>query len=70
MPADIFSIATSGNEFQPLQYQNTEAALITGTKGSSTTNGNTFSVDYKADPGFDHEQGAYQLELIYTVTPE
>lgn len=70
MPADVFSLAVTGSEFAQLQAENADAPLVIGNRGDAQAPGNTFTVDYKANPGYGYDPGTYQIDLIFTITPQ
>ena len=43
----------------------TAASLTSGARGTST-----FSVDYKANPGFGYDAGTYTMAVVYTATQQ
>ena len=62
MPASVLGVRlTGGSTFTTLST--TAAALTTGSRGDAS-----FSVDYKASPGFLYDAGTYTLSVVYTAT--
>lgn len=63
MPASVLSVSLKdANNFKTLNT--TQQAFTNGNKGGS----NEFSVDYKANPGFDFSEGIYTIGVVYTAT--
>ena len=44
--------------------------LSTGARGGQGVAGNTFTVDYKADPGFDYDPDTYTIGVTYTISAQ
>ncbi|MGE5520540.1 MAG: hypothetical protein ACM3VS_11480 [Candidatus Dadabacteria bacterium] len=68
MPASVLGVRinATGNSGTYAQLSTTAASLLTGqTRGT-----NTFTVDYKATPGFNYDAGAYTLSVVYTATQQ
>lgn len=64
MPADKLGIRlTGGTTFT--QLATTNASLTTGARGTQS-----FTVDYRANPGFDYDAGTYTLGVVYTATQQ
>ena len=69
MPASVLSIkpSSSSNYFN---LSTSSQTLKSGSKGSSTTPGNSFSVDVKFSPGFSYKGGIYTIGLMYTLSQQ
>lgn len=63
MNLDIFSIGKSGGTLNTLTQTDTEVA--NGTRGKKS-----FSVDYKANPGFAYDEDSYSVSITYTATQQ
>jgi hypothetical protein len=76
MPASVLDVkvtangtggAIAGNFANYTDLSNTAANLITnGTYGGNQT----FSVQYKAQPGFAYPAGTYAIDVVYTATQQ
>jgi hypothetical protein len=64
MPSTVLSVRESGTTtFTSLTTSS--APLKTDTRGNKT-----FKVDYKADPQYNYDAGAYSLVVVYTATQQ
>jgi hypothetical protein len=64
MPSTVLGVRLNGGStFANLTTS--AAALTTGSRGNTT-----FKVDYKADPGYSYDAGAYSLVVVYTATQQ
>lgn len=70
MPVNIFSIAKSGEQLQPLSYNPPPQPVATGTVGNDKKETNTFDLDYFADPGYGYAPGVYRVDLVYTISAQ
>ena len=62
MPAAVLGVRlTGGSTYTNLST--TAASLTTGARGDAS-----FSVDYRATPGFAYDAGTYTLSVVYTAT--
>lgn len=67
MPASILGIRVNGaSNFTPISTSNVQ--VKTGSRGNTTTPGNTFNIDLKFSPGFNYKGGQYNINLLYTLT--
>ncbi|MCP9762279.1 hypothetical protein EGI31_04875 [Lacihabitans soyangensis] len=66
MPASILSVKRGTGAYLGLTTVDQE--LTTGNKGGYGAN--TFNVDYRALPSFDHEPATYTLPVVYTVSAQ
>ena len=78
MPVSVLSVAVTENNaggtlgagFQSMAFKplsNSAADLIVG---ASNGGNQTFSVKYKATPGFTYPAGTYTTEVVYTATQQ
>lgn len=69
MPSTILGVRRNGNTtFLPLSMSN--QTLKTGSRGPSTTSGNTFDIDSRIDPGFSYSGGNYNIGIVFTLTQQ
>lgn len=69
MPSSVLLLGTSLSAlFQSISTS--PISLATGTKGTNTKTGNFFSLNYKANPGYNYDGATYSLDLIYTITAQ
>lgn len=68
MPASVISVAKSGQSFVSLTT--TPQTLATGNRGSAAKPGNSFNMDFQANPGYNFGPGIYTLTLLYTLTAQ
>ncbi len=66
MPCGTLSVRKSGGNY--LTVSTSSQQLAVGNRGSTSTSGNSFNVDIKADPGYAYNGGTYSIVLQYTVT--
>jgi hypothetical protein len=69
MPASVIGVVKSGQS-PFLQLSSTEQVLATGNRGNTSTLGNSFNMDLKADPGYNYGPGVYSLTIVYTLSPQ
>ena len=65
MPSTVLAVKLNGSAVAFGDLTGTPAALTTGARGT-----NTFAIDYKANPGFLYDAGAYTLSVVYTATQQ
>ena len=66
MPVTNVLYLKESNQSSFLNLTNTDQTLLSGqTQGS-----NSFSVSYKATPGFNYDAGTYTVNVIYTATQQ
>ena len=70
MPLSIFSIGKNGGSLQTLTNTTSENPLNLGARGSDLLSGNTFQVDYKANPGYDYDPATYEVGVTYTISAQ
>ena len=70
MPLSVFSIGKTGDDLQTLTDASSVDPLATGARGDNATNGNTFTVDYKANPGYSYDPGTYTIGVVYTISAQ
>lgn len=70
MPLSVMSLAKSGESLQELTSNASDNVLTTGSRGNDLTEGNTFSVDYKANPGYEYEPGTYSVGIVFTISAQ
>lgn len=69
MPASVMSFKlSSAQNYIPLSTNS--QTLKTGSRGGTTSTGNSFSIDQKFNPGFGYKGGIYTLGVIYTLTQQ
>jgi len=69
MPASVIGIVKSGQS-PYLQLTTTGQVLATGNRGNTSTTGNSFNMDFKANPGYNYGPGIYTLSIVYTLTAQ
>lgn len=69
MPSSVVSIKLHNNS-NYLQLTTTSTTLKTGGRGTASSNGNTFDIDMKLNPGFGYSGGIYTIGLMYTLTQQ
>ena len=69
MPASVLSVkpSTSGTYFA---LSTSAQTLKTGSKGTTTTSGNSFNVDIKYNPGWAYSGGIYTMGLVWTLSQQ
>lgn len=66
MPVNNILFLKESNQSSYLNLSSTDQTLLSGqTQGS-----NSFSVTYKATPGFNYDAGTYTVNVIYTATQQ
>jgi len=70
MVSEVLSLKKSGGTFQSLKSTDSVDPLATGNRGSSSVAGNTFSVDYKANPGYLYDISNYSIDIVYTLSQQ
>lgn len=68
MPASVLSVKENSATAY-LTLSTTDQQIHTGSAGGFGT-ANTFSVDYKADPGFSYPADTYTIDVVYTVSAQ
>jgi hypothetical protein len=68
MGCGIVSVRKAAGTYLALTTADQEIA--TGNKGGYGASGNSFNIDYKANPQFDYEPDTYTLNVIYTVSAQ
>ena len=53
-----------------LQLTTTDQVLATGNRGNTSSAGNSFNMDLKANPGYNYGPGIYTLSIVYTLTAQ
>ena len=72
MPASILSFGKH-NVSGPTTYtalSNSDNLLTIGNRGASAVTGNTFTVDYKANPGYEYAPATYTVDVVYTISAQ
>lgn len=69
MPASVIGVVKSGQS-PYLQLTTTGQVLATGNRGNTSTTGNSFNMDFKANPGYNYGPGIYTLSIVYTLTAQ
>ena len=71
MPASVLSLGkhTSGTTTYTA-LSNSDNVLATGNRGASAVSGNTFTVDYKANPGYAYTPASYTVDVVYTISAQ
>lgn len=71
MPVSVLSLGkrTTGTTIYTA-LSNTDNVLATGNRGASAVSGNTFAVDYKANPGYAYAPASYTVDVIYTISAQ
>jgi hypothetical protein len=64
MPASVLGVRLNGGTTYTT-LSTTAAAFTSGARGD-----NSYSVDYKATPGFAYDAGTYTLSVVYTATQQ
>ena len=70
MPLSVFSIGKTGGSLQTLTNAASTNPLNSGARGDDETTGNTFTVDYKANPGYDYDPATYEVGITYTISAQ
>jgi hypothetical protein len=70
MPLSVFSIGKTGSALQALTDVSSVDPLSTGARGDNALSGNTFTVDYKANPGYSYDPGTYTVGIVYTISAQ
>lgn len=68
MPASVIGVAKSGQSF--VNLTTTPQLLATGNRGNNAKPGNSFNMDFRANPGYNYGSGIYTLTLLYTLTAQ
>ena len=69
MPASVLGVVKSG-QTPYVQLTTTDQTIATGNRGNSSTSGNSFNMDFKANPGYNYGPGIYTLSIVYTLTAQ
>ena len=69
MPASVIGLAKSGQS-SFINLSTTAQLLASGNRGSYTTSGNSFNMDFKANPGYNYGPGIYSLSILYTLSAQ
>lgn len=69
MPASVIGVVKNGQS-PYLQLTTTDQVLATGNRGNASTAGNSFNMDFKANPGYNYGPGIYTLSIVYTLTAQ
>jgi hypothetical protein len=64
MPSSVLGVRLNGGSTYT-SLSTTAASFTSGARGD-----NSFSVDYKATPGFAYDAGTYTLSVVYTATQQ
>jgi hypothetical protein len=64
MPASVVGVRLNGGAAYT-NLSTTAASLTTGGRGIGS-----FSVDYKANPGYTYDAGTYTISVVYTATQQ
>ena len=70
MPLSVFSIGKTGSDLQALTDVSSVDPLATGARGDQALTGNTFTVDYKANPGYSYDPATYTVGIVYTISAQ
>jgi hypothetical protein len=68
MPASVIGVAKSGQSF--VKLTTTPQLLASGNRGNTAKPGNSFTMDFQANPGYNYGPGIYTLTLLYTLTAQ
>ena len=69
MPASVIGVVKSGQS-PYVQLTTTDQVLATGNRGNTSTAGNSFNMDFNANPGYNYGPGIYSLTIVYTLTAQ
>ena len=69
MPASVIGVAKSGQS-SFVQLSSTAQQLASGNRGNTTASGNSFNMDFKANPGYNYGPGIYSLTIVYTLAAQ
>ncbi len=69
VPASVVSVGNNITGYLPLSAQN-QNSIISGVKGDENISGNRFSLNYRANPGYDYDPGLYNIDITYTLSPQ
>jgi len=69
MPASVLSMkaSTSSSYFN---MSTTSQTVKSGSRGTSSTSGNSFKIDIKYTPGFTYKGGIYTIGVLYTLSQQ
>ena len=70
MPLSVFSLGINGGSLQTLTDVNSASPLSSGARGGHGVGGNTFGVDYQANPGYGYDPATYQVGITYTISAQ
>jgi hypothetical protein len=70
MPLSVFSIGKTGSDLQTLIDASSIDPLATAARGDQVLNRNTFTIDYKANPGYSCDPATYTVGIIYTISAQ
>ena len=68
MPCSILTLRKSGDSYFAVSTSSQQLAV--GNRGPTSTSGNSFNIDIKANPGYSYNGGNYSIVLQYTVTKQ
>lgn len=69
MPASVIGFSVSGNPSY-VMLNTSQQLLATGNRGNTNKPGNSFDLDFMANPGYNYGPGIYNLNVIYTLTSQ
>jgi hypothetical protein len=69
MPASVVGVVKSGQS-PFIQLSSTDQVLATGNRGNTSSLGNSFNMDFTANPGYNYGPGIYSLTIVYTLTAQ